>query len=134
MPEKQIVNELSIWVPLMSALGGGIVTGLFTLIQNIMQKKSEERKYTRMLLFNSAIENWKQVVDLQKINAHKASAAVPVLPIDSYLVHMALLFKTMETIGTDPEEIIAELKKVRTTMKKVNDDIFKDSPNPFSNA
>lgn len=51
--------ELTPWIPLISAIAGGTLTGVVAISLNFINKRSEERKQLRNLMFNAAIENWK---------------------------------------------------------------------------
>jgi L-cystine uptake protein TcyP (sodium:dicarboxylate symporter family) len=70
-----------------SAFIGVLITSYFNLRTTRLAKESEERKHQKELVFNAAIENWKQTAELSK----RSAVATELMPLDSFLVHMTAL-------------------------------------------
>jgi hypothetical protein len=80
-------SPINSWVPFLSALGGGLVSGLSAFAIHWSNKKSEERKHLNTLTINAAIENWKQINDAALAHAKEGIPAT-VLPLEAFIIHM----------------------------------------------
>jgi hypothetical protein len=85
-----------------SALVGVVVTSYFNLRTTRLTKESEERKHQKELVFNAAIENWKQLKDVIQ---SKGGGIWD--PLDVYLIHML----TFSDILFDPTTSSENLKQ-----------------------
>ncbi len=94
MPEKTLSEQLLPWAPYIGTIGGALVTGLFALGFTFINKKSEERRHLRELMFNAAVENWKHN-NIAAIELMKAGNKVALMPLDSYIVNLLTLSRTL---------------------------------------
>jgi len=125
--------EISPWLPVVSALAGGGLVGIINLVTRWQDRKSEERRHIRELMFKTAVEEWKQhstfVIELMKMKTGKKIAAEPLV---TYLVHLIKLSEvlmegktTKDNISqklTEVSELMKEVKKFTAPPKKENDE------------
>lgn len=112
------IPSWALWVPLLSALGGSLVTGLIAIWMNRQNRFSEEKKHLRQLLFNTAIENWKTRVDMIK------ETGGTVMPLDSFIIHMVKLSEIFnENITKD--NIPSKMKEIREITDAMQD-VYKE--------
>ncbi len=104
-------NTVPTWVALVSTLIGGGLVGIFNFATNLINKKSEERRHLRELMFNAAIENWKQANELAIVKS-KAGYKVNIAPLDSYIVHMIKLSEVLIGDTLSKENIREKLKEI----------------------
>lgn len=104
MPEN--VPAWTLWIPVVSAIGSSLVTAFVVLWTARLNRKTEEKKHLRSLLFNTAIENWKTQVGIIK------ETGGSIVPIDSFIIHM---FKLSEILDEEitKENIPTKIKKIR---------------------
>ena len=73
-----------------SAVIGGFVGAVTTLLATLLRQRSEERKHYRALLISTALESWKEDRAVAKLLIqHRPRMDVKFHPLESYLVHMA---------------------------------------------
>ncbi len=110
----------ALWIPFLSAILGGIVTGTVTYLINKTNKDAEERKQRKELAVKLAIENYSQIWNLK---------GVKVPPLELFVLHMNTL---SEAILSDKEiteaEYIKLLKKSKRLEKAHKDYIYTDEP------
>jgi hypothetical protein len=78
---------MSPWIPVIAALGGGLVAGVSNFVNNLIDKKAEEQKQVRALIFNAAIENWKMQWEYGKLKREDGIYPL-LLPVEAALLHM----------------------------------------------
>lgn len=83
-----------VWVPIASAFAGGIAVAITNYITNWQNRKTEERKHLKELIFKTAVENWKQHNDTA-IELLKLKKSVTVMPFESHLVNLITLSDTL---------------------------------------
>ena len=96
----------AIWVPVVSAGIGGLLVIIGNVINNLINKKSEANKQIREAILKTAMNSWKENMEITKVKGGI------ITPLESYIMHMALL----SDIILDPKEItekalIERLKK-----------------------
>lgn len=96
------------WVAVASALAGGGIVGAFNFITNLINKRSEERRHFQELMFNAAIENWKQSCTFALNSGGPANVA----PLDSYIVHMIKLAEVLTSTPLNKDNIRGKLKEI----------------------
>jgi len=124
MADASQAASISIWIPVLSALGGSLITGLFGYFLNKTNKKSEERKHLKTLVFNAATENHKVAFEwLKRMDDKKADPKI--LPLEGSLLHMVkvadLLFDEKITEANLPDkvkEITEYMKLIEKTYEK----------------
>jgi CO dehydrogenase/acetyl-CoA synthase gamma subunit (corrinoid Fe-S protein) len=119
-----------------SALLGVIVTSFFNLRTTRITKESEERKHQKELVFNAAIENWKQMYDFAKASGLKfktRGASVDLMPLDLFLVHMVglsdILFDpnlTADTLKARMAEVDKLTRAMASTVKYPHQHLYDD--------
>ncbi|MBJ6749557.1 hypothetical protein [Geomonas anaerohicana] len=121
------VASVPAWVPVVSALGGGLVVGVLNVLNNWLNKKFEEKKHHKELMLSLAVEHWKQSKDLFIQSVHNGRRA-SLQPLDTYIIHM---MKLAEVLGTEitKDELVFKLKEVDEVMSVVeNYHRAKDAP------
>ena len=72
---------------LLGAIAGVVITSIFNLINTRIVKNSEERKHLKQLVVTTALENWKQQLELAKAGSPNKI----IRPLDDYIIHMVAL-------------------------------------------
>ncbi len=116
--------ETSYWFPVLTALAGGGLVGLMNLVMNWQNKKSEERRHLRELMFNSAVENWKHN-NTVALELMKSGNNVEMMPLDSYIVNLLTLSNALLSSPLTKENVIAKLKEAYA-ISDVADKFIKD--------
>lgn len=98
------------WVPITSAFAGGIAVAVANFATNWQNRKSEERKHLRSLLFNSAIENWKHN-STTAIELMKLGKSVEVMPLESYVVSIVTLSEVLFDTKLDKNNVTSKIKE-----------------------
>ena len=125
-------NQIPYWVPLLSAVVGGVLVGIINFAMRWQDRKSEERRHLRELMFRSAIEEWKQhsmfAIEVMKMTTGKKIAMEPLV---KYIVHLLKLSEvlidgkiTKENLSqkfTEVNEVMMEVKKFTMPPKKENE-------------
>jgi hypothetical protein len=113
------VASVPAWVPVVSALGGGLVVGILNIINNWFNKRFEERKHNKELMLNLAVQHWKQSSEIF-LESMKKGQRSSLQPLDSYIVHM---MKLAEVLGTkiNKDELVSKLKEVDEVVSIVED-------------
>ena len=107
--------NIPIWLPVVSALVGGGLVGLINFAMSWQDRKLEERKHFNELVFNAALENWKQACQF----AREHSGGVAIAPLDVYIIHMLKLSEIF-TKGELTKERIPE--KLRANRELINEE------------
>jgi hypothetical protein len=110
MPEKTLSEQLLPWAPYLGTIGGALVAGLIALGITFINKKSEERRHLRELMFNAAVENWKHN-NIAAIELMKAGNRVELMPLDSYIVNLLALSGSLLDTTLTKDNIKAKLKE-----------------------
>ena len=117
-----------IWVSVISATVGSLVTGLIALGITWINKKSEERRHLRELMFNAALENWKQSCNIA-IERMKLGHGSAIAPVDTYIIHMMKLSELLINEKITKENIPGKLKEIRELTNAVKNILEKlDKP------
>ena len=118
------IPSWAIWVPLIGAISGSVVTGLIALWMNRQNRKSEERKHLKELAFKTAVDNWKTRIDI----AQKIDVKIRIQPLDSFIIHMMKLSEllvdqdiTKESVGGKIKEIREITNAMEETYKEINE-------------
>jgi hypothetical protein len=125
-------NQIAYWVPLLSAVVGGVLVGIINFAMRWQDRKSEERRHLRELMFRSAVEEWKQhsmfAIEVMKMTTGKKIAMEPLV---TYIVHLLKLSEvlidgkiTKENLSqkfTEVNEVMMEVKKFTMPPKKENE-------------
>lgn len=104
------MSDTPFWVPLVSAIAGGSLVGIFTFIKDWQNRKSEERRHLRTLLINTAVENWKHN-NTVAVELSKSGKNVEVMPLDSYIVNLLTLSAPLLDSTLTKDNIKAKLKE-----------------------
>jgi hypothetical protein len=115
-------TSFSVWIPVIAAIGGGFVSGIILLINNWINKKSEERKHIRQIMLNAALDHWKQTCNF----ALERSKMTPgqrilILPFEANIVYVTNLANVLFNEKITKENIVSKLKKVR----EISDEVTK---------
>lgn len=89
-----------------SAITATYLTNRHNLKMTRLTKESEERKHQKELVFNAAIENWKQMKDvIQSKGGGRWD------PLDVFLIHMLALSDVVFDPTTSPENLKQRLNE-----------------------
>jgi len=114
------MTDVPVWVPLLSAALGGSLVGLFNFFTNLVNKKSEERRHFREILFSAALSNWKEDRDAL-LNFRKEGYKVELSPIDTYIIHLMKLAEVLKDENLTSENIAAKLDEVLAVSNAATD-------------
>ena len=108
------------WIPVIAAIGGGLVSGIILLINNWINKRSEEKKHLDELMLNVALEYWKQAaaiaVEQSKTSTHK----IAIVPLESYIIYVMKLTKVLFNEKITKQNVVQKLKEVREVSGEVS--------------
>ncbi|RTL55494.1 MAG: hypothetical protein EKK46_06750 [Rhodocyclaceae bacterium] len=119
MPENVTVDELKFVAAVAGATGAvvaAVIAGVFALIGNWMNKRSEERKHLLDLCSKMATENLMRDLETAKATNAKTGKSVPVAPIDAYFIHMLTLIKAVRSSGSQ-QKMIEEWQRTHSTTR-----------------
>ncbi len=102
----------AIWVPVVSAGIGGLFAIIGNVINNLINKKAESNKQIKDVILKTAMDNWKENMEITKINGGI------ITPLESYIVHMSIL----SDILLEPKEITekALIERLKKSQKIVD--------------
>ena len=115
-------TSITPWIPVISALGGVLATGLITYLLNRTNKKSEEKKHLQTLLINTAVEDHKQACLVAQGQAERGSKVI-IAPLDNYIINMLKLAELLNQKEVTPEKVIANIKETDKVLKAANNAI-----------
>lgn len=81
-----------------------IIGASASLISIYINNKFEERKFTKQLIINAAIEDWK--LNSEKLNKKMA------FPLEDYIIYMSRLYDKILSKHLSDDEIIIKLKEL----------------------
>ena len=106
MAATETIPSWAVWVPVVSAGVGGVIAIAGNIAINYMNKKHEEKKQLREVIIKTAMESRNEHIELAK------QRGGPVLPIESYIVHMAILSEIMfEADDLTEDQLLNKLRK-----------------------
>jgi hypothetical protein len=124
------LSSVPAWIPIVSAISGGIVVGVFGAINNYVNKKTEEKKlqfeetkHLREQIVNASLDYWYKHHELIKSSEGKLAMIVP---FDVYLVHITAIMTEISNVKLTPESAPALLEKVHQISKAAYDQAKKD--------
>jgi hypothetical protein len=95
---------------ILSASVATAVSGLFTLLNLWLERRSSERRQARELAITAALEHWKIFTELAK------SGGGVVEPLELYLIHMVYFVRSMDGKIT-PEKLRERIAESRTAIE-----------------
>lgn len=104
---------LYIWIPVIATIGGALVTGIILLINNLINKRSEERKHLNQIMLNAALENWKGAIDFAKLQGGA------IVPFEAHLIYVMKLTNVLFNKNITKGNISEKLKEVREVCDEV---------------
>jgi len=120
-PTTQLpVNSFYIWIPVIAALGGGLVSGIILLINNWINKRSEERKHLNQMMLHAALENWKQACTFALETSKISGRGAAVLPLETHIIYVMKLTDVLFNEKVTKENVIQKLKEVREVCDEVS--------------
>lgn len=112
-------SSVPAWIPIVSAVAGGVVVGIFGAINNYVNKKTEEKKIEseekrqfRQLILTVATENWKHMATFIQEESKISGKSLPVVPVDAYIIHLTKLADVLLDSKLTKENIAEKLKDV----------------------
>lgn len=127
MPPTAQLPVLYIWIPVIAAIGGGLVSGIILLVNNWINRKSEERKHLRQIMLDAAIEHWKQTcsfaLEQSKMNPGRT---ISILPFEVNMIYIMNLTSILSSGGITKANIQQKLREVREITDEVTKFIESD--------
>ncbi len=102
---------------LIGTLLGATIGSVTTIITTIITKRYEHRR----VLLEIGLENWKQSSSLVKSIADSRGKSATYYPLDSFLIHQAVLTKALFKKNLSPKK----LRKMYDRSNKLNDELKK---------
>lgn len=118
-------TEIPYWVPFATALAGGGLVGIINFAKDWLNRKSEEQRHLRELMFNAAVENWKQACAFA-IEQGKMGHNSQIAPLESFIIQMMKLSSVLMREPVTKENITDKLKE----LKDFSDTVAKFFPPP----
>jgi len=112
--------NLYIWIPVIAAIGGGLVSGIILLFNNWINKRSEEKKHFNEIMLNAALESWKQACDFAIESTKMSHRRAVVLPLEAHIIYVMEVTKVLLDKKITKENIVEKLKKVREICNEVS--------------
>lgn len=106
---------LSAIIAAASALLGALVGGLVTFFVSLQQSKAEERRSFRESIMRTAIEYWQKHHEI--VLSHSGGKDVEIVPIDSYLIHVATVSKALFESDLSEKSILEALNQAQRMVK-----------------
>lgn len=110
--------EISPWVPVVSALAGGVLVGIINFAMRWQDRKAEEKRHFQELIFKTAVEEWKQHCTLA-IETMKAGKKTVIEPLVTYLVHLIKVSEMLIDGKITKENLSQKLAEVNELMRDV---------------
>lgn len=112
--------DVPAWVPIVSALAGGLLVGTINFAMRWQDRKAEEKRHSRELIFKAAVEEWKQncTLSIEILKMNKGQK-VEIEPLVTYLVHLLKLSEVLLDGKTTKENISHKLTEVNEVMREV---------------
>jgi hypothetical protein len=117
--------EMSLWIPVAAAFAGGGLVGFFDIVKDHLNRKTEERRHLRELMFNAAVENWKHN-NTVAIELMKVGNKVELMPLDSYIVTLIALSDSLLSSALTKDNVAEKLKGAYE-IAQVADKFIKDA-------
>ena len=112
--------DIPYWVPIVTAFAGGALVGAINFAMRWQDRKSEEKRHLRELVYKSAVEEWKQhstfAVEVMKMKTGKKIAMEPLV---TYLIHLLKLSDALIDGEITKENLSRKLTEVSEIMKEV---------------
>lgn len=115
------------WIPVPSAFGGSIITGLIAIITNRINKKSEGKKQLQSLLFSTAIKNW-ETSQYMAEKAFKAGKNAIIFQIDSFLIHMIKFNEIILDSKLTKDNVSQKIKEIHEISRKASENYLDLKP------
>lgn len=113
-------SNFSIWIPVIAAIGGGLVSGIILLVNNWINKRSEERKHLKQIMLNAALDHWKQTcsfaLEQSKMNPGRTFS---ILPFEANVIYIMNLTNILSSEKITKHNIQQRLKEVREITDEV---------------
>ena len=112
--------DVPAWVPIVSALAGGLLVGTINFAMRWQDRKAEEKRHSRELIFKAAVEEWKQncTLSIEILKMNKGQK-VEIEPLVTYLVHLLKLSEVLLDSKLTKENLSQKLTEVSEVMKEV---------------
>jgi hypothetical protein len=94
-----------------SALLGALIGSLVAFFVSVQHAKAEERKSFRESIMRTAIEYWQKHHEM--VLSHSGGKPVEIVPIDSYLIHVATISKALFESDLSEKSILEALNKAQ---------------------
>ena len=104
-------------------LAGAAIAAGTSILTTLINKRSEERKHLREQIIRALIEYWQKHHELIMSAEGKIKR---VMPLDTYLVHVAAVMSEIMTTKLTPENVPALLEKAHKISKAAADQAMKE--------
>ena len=112
--------DVPVWVPLVSAIAGGSLVGVFNFAMRWQDRRAEGKRHLREIAFKAAIEEWKQhlsfAVEVNKTTGRKSF----VQPLIAYLIHQIKISDIFLEGEITKENLSAKFSEVDKIMEELN--------------
>jgi len=107
-----------VWVPLLSALLGGVIASIASIASIILQSRFQAKRERGRLVMEAAIEEHKIFADLAKVIPGRKK----IYPLSIFLISNAGLLKLVEDDVLTPENLRNHHLKMEEIMKVIEED------------
>ena len=95
---------------MIGTIGGALIGSLSTALIAFLSHRSEERKHLRQLIIGTAVENWKQSIEVTKFDTSRKHKFI--VPLDNYIIHMMKLSELVNEGSITPEKATRKLREI----------------------
>jgi hypothetical protein len=93
-------------------LGGVAIGSLSTLALTFLNRRFDDRRHLRQLAIETAVQYWKQNIEIGNATAKLTGQNVNINPLDTYIVHMLQLAEMISDKRITADNIQDDLARI----------------------
>jgi hypothetical protein len=93
-------------------LSGVALGSLSTLALTFLNRRFDDRRHLRQLAIETAVQHWKQNIEIANTIGQLTQKNVRINPLDTYIIHMLQLAEMMSSKGITADNIQDELERI----------------------
>jgi hypothetical protein len=93
-------------------LSGVAIGSLSTLALTFLNRRFDYRRHLRQLAMETAVQNWKQNIEIANTIGQLTRQNVGINPLDTYIIHMLLLSEMMSSKDITAANVQNELARI----------------------
>jgi len=93
-------------------LSGVAIGGLSTLALTFLNRRFDDRRHMRQLAIETAVQYWKQNIEIGNAIAQRTGQPVSINPLDTYIIHMFQLADLISSKRISADNIQTQMAHV----------------------